>query len=148
MRLKVRRMVNILMKLYVIVPAVLLIVTIALVANGYNKTKKYNECTGTIVRFYENTSELRVGSYESKSISPVISYSVSGKTYEFTGNYYSTSMKVGQEVKVLYNKEDNSKASIKTGIYFAPVITGGLALLFILPLIIYAVLKSKGIISF
>jgi len=57
-------------------------------------------------------------------------------------------MKVGQEVKVLYNKEDNSKATIKTGIYFAPIITGGLTLLFILPIIIYLVLKSKGIISF
>ena len=141
-------MIEILMKLYVFVPIILFVVTLIFIVNGNNKMNKYNECTGTIVRFYENTSELRVGSYETKAVSPVVSYSVNGRTYEFTGNYYSTSMKVGQEVKVLYNKEDNSKATIKTGIYFAPIITGGLTLLFILPIIIYLVLKSKGIISF
>lgn len=141
-------MIEILMKLYVFVPIILFVVTLILIVNGNNKMNKYNECTGTIVRFYENTSELRVGSYETKAVSPVVSYSVNGRTYEFTGNYYSTSMKVGQEVKVLYNKEDNSKATIKTGIYFAPIITGGLTLLFILPIIIYLVLKSEGIISF
>lgn len=141
-------MIEILMKLYVFVPIILFVVTLILIVNGNNKMNKYNECTGTIVRFYENTSELRVGSYETKAVSPVVSYSVNGRTYEFTGNYYSTSMKVGQEVKVLYNKEDNSKATIKTGIYFAPIITGGLTLLFILPIIIYLVLKSKGLISF
>lgn len=141
-------MIEILMKLYVFVPIILFVVTLILIVNGNNKMNKYNECTGTIVRFYENTSELRVGSYETKAVSPVVSYSVNGRTYEFTGNYYSTSMKVGQEVKVLYNKEDNSKATIKTGIYFAPIITGGLTLLFILTIIIYLVLKSKGIISF
>lgn len=141
-------MIEILMKLYVFVPIILFVVTLILIVNGNNKMNKYNECIGTIVRFYENTSELRVGSYETKAVSPVVSYSVNGRTYEFTGNYYSTSMKVGQEVKVLYNKEDNSKATIKTGIYFAPIITGGLTLLFILPIIIYLVLKSKGIISF
>lgn len=141
-------MIEILMKLYVLVPIILLVVTLVLIVNGNNKMNKYNECTGIIVRFYENTSELRTDSYETKAVSPVVSYSVNGRTYEFTGNYYSTSMKVGQEVKVLYNKEDNSKATIKTGIYFAPIITGGLTLLFVLPIIIYLVLKSKGIISF
>lgn len=141
-------MIEILIKCYTIVPIVLFIVTLILIVNGNNKMNKYNECSGTIVRFYENTSELRVGSYETKAVSPVVSYSVNGKTYEFTGNYYSTSMKVGQEVKILYNKEDHSKATIKTGIYFAPIIMGGLTLLFILPIIIYAVLKSKGFINF
>lgn len=141
-------MIEILIKCYTIVPIVLFIVTLILIVNGNNKMNKYNECSGTIVRFYENTSELRVGSYETKAVSPVVSYSVNGKTYEFTGNYYSTSMKVGQEVKILYNKEDHSKATIKTSIYFAPIIMGGLTLLFILPIIIYAVLKSKGFINF
>lgn len=141
-------MIEILIKCYTIVPIVLFIVTLILIVNGNNKMNKYNECSGTIVRFYENTSELRVGSYETKAVSPVVSYSVNGKTYEFTGNYYSTSMKVGQEVKILYNKADHSKATIKTGIYFAPIIMGGLTLLFILPIIIYAVLKSKGFINF
>lgn len=140
------KMIEILIKCYIVVPAVLLVVTLVLIVNGNNKVNKYNECSGTIVRFYENTSELRVGAYEAKAVSPVVSYSVNGNTYEFIANYYSTSMKVGQEVKVLYSKEDNTKATIKTGIYFAPIITGGLTLLFVLPIVMYAVLKSKGII--
>lgn len=140
-------MMDLLMKLYMIIPAILLIVTITLIVNGNNKLKNYNECTGTIVRFYENTSELRVDAYESKAVSPVISYMVNGKNYEFIGNYYSTSMRVGQKVNVLYDKSDCTKATIKTGIYFPPIITGGLTLLFILPFIIFVILKSKGILN-
>ena len=100
-------MIEIFVKLYIFVPIILFVVTLLLIANGNNKIKKYNECTGTIVRFYENTSELRVDSYETKAVSPVVSYSVNGRNYEFIGNYYSTSMKVGQDVKVIYNKKDN-----------------------------------------
>lgn len=141
-------MIYLLMKLYFIVPLVLLVVTVILINNANSKMKNYNECRGTIVRFYENTSQLRVSSYENKAISPVISYTVNGKTYEFIGNYYSTSMKVGQQVNVLYSKSDCSKATIKTGVFFAPIITGGLTVLFILPIVIYVILKSKGIINF
>lgn len=141
-------MVEMLVKYYIVVPAILFAVTVVLILNYYNKINRYNECTGIIVRFYENTSELMLGAYETKAVSPVVSYSINGRTYEFTGNYYSTSMKVGQEIKILYSREDNSKATIKTGVYFAPIITGGLTFLFILPIIIYGVLRSKGIINF
>lgn len=141
-------MLEILMKLYFVIPLILLIVTVGLIINGTNKMKQYNECAGVITGFYENTAETRVGSYEAKAISPVVSYTVDGQKREFIGNYYSTNMKVGNKVTVLYDKNDSSKATIKTGLYLAPIITGGLTVLFILPIIIYLVLKSKGIINF
>lgn len=143
-----KRMIDLLLKLYIIVPVILLVVTIILIVNANNKMAKYDVCQGTIIKFYENTSELRVGSYETKAVSPVVSYTVNGKSYEFIGNYYSTTMKVGQQVDVMYSKTDVSKATIKTGLYFGPAITGGLTILFILPIIIYIVLKSKGLINF
>lgn len=145
---KVKNMISMLLKLYTIVPIILLAVTIFLFFNCKNKINRYNECVGTITGFYENTTENRVGSYENKAISPVISYSVNGHSYEFIGNYYSTTMKVGNEITVMYEKDDASKATIKTGLYIAPIITGSLTLLFILPISIYVILKNKGIINF
>lgn len=145
---KVNNMLEILMKLYFIVPLILLTVTIGLVVSRTNKMKRFNECVGVITGFYENTLETRVGSYETKAISPVVSYSVNGEKHEFIGNYYSTNMKVGNRVNVLYDKNDCSKATIKNGLHLAPIITGGLTVLFIFPIIIYCVLKSKGIINF
>lgn len=111
-----------------LIAIILFVLTILLVENGVNKKKMYDECIGTIVRFQENTSELRLGAGETKSVSPVVSYGVNGQAYEFIGNYYSTFMKIGQTIKVFYNKKDNSKATIKTGIYFAPIVTGCLTL--------------------
>lgn len=143
-----RRMIDLLIKLYILVPAILLVITIGLIVNLNIKIAKYKVCQGTIIGFYENTSELRVGSYEKKAVSPIVSYTVNGHTYEFVGNYYSTSMNIGQQVNVMYSKADASKATIKSGLYFAPAITGGLTILFILPIIIYIVLKSKGLINF
>lgn len=148
MNCKVKNMISVLIKLYPIVPIILLVVTILLVFNCKNKINRYNECVGTITGFYENTAETRLGSYENKAISPIVSYTVNGKSYEFIGKYYSTTMKVGNEVNVMYDKDDVSKATIKTGLYFAPIITGALTLLFTLPIIIYIILTSKGIINF
>lgn len=140
-------MLKILMNLYFIVPLILLITTVLLIINGINKTKQYEQCAGTIVGLYENISGPFVNAGE-KRVSPIVSYSVNGQSYEFVGNYYSTNMVVGQEVEVLYKKDDYTKAFIKTGIFFAPIVTGGLTILFIIPIIIFAVLKSKNIINF
>lgn len=133
--------------LLVVVSMILLAVTVILVMNSYKKLKNYNECTGVIVKFYEATSPASAD-FGEKAISPVVSYTVSGKNYEFIGNYCSTSMKVGQEIKILYNKDNPAKATMKAGLYFAPIVTGALALLAIIALVIFVILKSKGIISF
>lgn len=145
---RVKNIMSVLIKLYPIIPIVLLIVTVCLIVNSKNKLERYHECVGTIVGFYENTAETRLNSYESKAISPVVSYSVDGVSYEFIGKYYSTTMQEGNKVSVMYNKNDPSKAAIKTGLFLAPLITGALTLLFVLPIVIYIVLKSKGLVNF
>ena len=113
-----------------LVAVILVVVTVVLSVKGSAKLKNNLECTGTIVRFYENTSQMFRGDYEHKGISPVISYTVNGQTYEFIGHYYDTTMKVGKQVKVLYDRNDCTKATIKTGVYLAPIITGSLTVLF------------------
>lgn len=141
-------MISVLVRLYPIVPVILLTVTVFLLRNCKNKAAHYNECPGIITGFHENTAETRLGSYETKAISPVVSYTVAGRSYEFIGKYCSTAMKVGDEVPVMYHKDDASKAAIKTGVYFGPIVTGALALLSLLPIVICSILKSKGLISF
>ena len=134
--------------LFVTVPLILWGVTVLLIINGVNKKKKWNECIGIIADFYENTSVMRLNSYETTAISPVVSYEVDGQKYDFIGNFYSTNMKVGQKLNVLYDKNNFSKATIKKGLYIAPMITGGLAILFTIPIIVFIILKSKNLINF
>lgn len=90
------------MKLYVLIPLCLLVVTVILAVRGAKKLRNYEECTGTIVRFHE-TAASHINNYHGRIIlSPIIAYSVNGKKYEFMGRYYSTLMKVGKERTVLY----------------------------------------------
>ena len=132
--------------LFALVAAVLLIVTIILVSNGSKRIKNTNECTGVITGFYTDTSNMFLDDYERRRISPIISYTVEGKSYEFVGNYYDTTMKEGQNVKVLYDKEDCTKASIKTGVYLAPIITGALTVLFGILASAFIIVKNLGLI--
>lgn len=134
-------MLNLILILLIVVSAILLTVTVILIMNSSQKLKSYRECIGTIIKFYENSSPMRVGSEAHKAISPVVSYTVNGKTYEFIGNYCSTWMKVGDKINILYNNEDHSKATIKKGLYVAPMIIGALTLLFALALVIFVVLQ-------
>lgn len=143
---KVRKMLQLFVKLFVIVPIILFIITMVLFFNSRHKLSNYHQCTGTIVRFYETTNHATVGKDGHKAISPVVSYTVNGKSYEFIGNYCSTWMKVGQDIEVMYHTEDPSKATIKQGLYFAPMVLGALTLLFTIPIIVYLILKSKGLI--
>ena len=53
-------------------------------------------------------------------------------------------MRIGQKIQILYDLEDHSKATIKAGLYLAPIITGGIALLFLLLGIVMLVLASGG----
>ena len=140
-------MIEILMKLYIVVPLILLIVTVVLIFNIVKKANRCEECMGEIVAFRKSTA-YGVDSYGKKAISPIVEYQVKGQKYQFVGNYYSTNMTVGKKVNVMYDKNDFAKATIKTGIYVAPIITGGLAIFFILPIIIFAVLKANNMINF
>ena len=88
--------------------------------------------------FQHSTSEIMLDDYETKAISPVVRYSVGGRQYEFVGNYYATTMKIGDRVEVLYNRQDASKARLKKGCYLAPGITGAIAAVFILLFVVYS----------
>lgn len=123
-------------------------VTVFLVVKGSDKLKSSYECEGIIIGFHKDDTSIRFNSDNNVSIAPIISYSVNDQTYEFIANYYSTTMKQGDIVKVLYDKQDFTKASIKGGTYFGPLITGILALCFFVFVGIILIIKSKGLIVF
>lgn len=124
---------------------ILMVVTTILIIHGQKRNSTFHECSGTIVNFYKNSVEGRLGSYESVAISPVVEYEVNGARYELIGKYYSTNMKIGDTIKILFDEDNPSVASIKTELYFAPIITGSLALVLLVISGIFLIIKSKGI---
>lgn len=131
---------------FAIVAVVLILATFITASTSRKKLKTYSECRGVITAFNTDLPGGILEDGNTTTISPVIKYQVNGNTYEFFGKYYSTSMKVGDEVTVLYDKNDCSNAVVKKGLYVAPIITGGLGCVFTVALVICLVLKSKGII--
>lgn len=129
-----------------IVTVIMLVITVILGINGAKKLQHRAECTGTIVGFYKDTTAMMRNDYETYRISPIISYTVNGKTYEIKGNYYDTTMKEGKQVTLLYELDDPAKATIKTGVWLGPVITGAIALLFAILSIAFTVVKNMGLI--
>lgn len=117
--------------LYLIAPAILLIVTLILVQKAFKKVDNSIQIEGTIIRFDGRGR-------------PIVSYNIDGADYVFVGNYRTSLMRIGQKIQILYDLEDHSKATIKAGLYLAPIITGGIALLFLLPGIVMLVLASRG----
>ena len=130
-------MMGMILAILICVSIILLVVTVLLITKGRKKINLCTECIGTIVGFH--ITEVATMQHELGTKSPVVSYVVNGQVYEFVGNFYSTNMKVGQEVKVLYNKVEVHKASIKTSTYFAPIITGILTACFVLADVILAI---------
>lgn len=137
----------VLLRLNICIPVILWGVTIFLIMRGRNKIKNCNECMGTIVDFHI-TKPLFSKPGQLLAISPIVLYVVNGQRYQFYGNYYASTMKVGQEIKVLYNKYNFSKATIKTGLYFAPLVTSVLAFVFTSISIIIEVLIYNNVINF
>ena len=80
--------------------------------------------------------------YETTSISPVVRYTAGGQVYEFVGSYYATTMKIGDKVEVLYNRQDMSKARLNRGRYLAPIVTGAIACVFIVLYVAYLFTKK------
>ena len=122
---------------------VLLLALTAVLAMRYAAKKKNRvECEGTIVGFYENTSEIALGDGEHVAVSPVVEYRVNGVRHEFTGNYYNTGMQIGDKVKVLYRSEDPSSATMKGAALLAPLITGAVSLTFIIIGVVYLMIAG------
>ena len=130
-------MFNLFVKLYPIIPCILITVTLLLSYNAYEKIKNYISTDGEIIDFYKSTSEMAISNEATYSVSPVIMYTVNGREYKFKGNFYSASMKKGDKTEIMYNKENPEKAVIKKGLYFAPLITGILGVCSIFPVFIF-----------
>ena len=136
-------MLDIMLILFGIVIAILFLVTVFLVVNATRKLKNYDRCMGVIERFWERKAP---ASEPGRTlISPIVSYTVNGKNYEFVGDYGSVQMKIGQEIELLCDREDPSKVTIKKGLYVAPLITGVIALGFSVAFVIIAVVKNSGL---
>ncbi len=56
-------------------------------------------------------------------------------------------MQVGQEIAILYTKENYGDVVIKEGLYFVPIITGSLTLVFGIVIIVFVILKKTGILA-
>lgn len=109
---------------FFIVPITFLIVTIILIIKLVRRNKKYVESVGIITDFHKNTSEIRLNDYETEAISPIITYEVNGTKFEFIGNYYSTNMKVGDKIKIMYKTSNPKEVTTKKSLNFAIVILG------------------------
>lgn len=99
--------------LFLLATAILFIRVLALLAQG-------NHAEGTVIRLVEDQ--------EDHMFAPVVEFTTSnGKTAEFTHPIYENPpYKIGQRVKVLYNRNNPGVAKIRTfsSMYLLPLILG------------------------
>ena len=129
-------MLEIFQNCFFIIPIIFLIITIILVIKLVKRNKEYVEGIGIITDFHKNTNEMRLNGYETEAVSPVITYEVNGTKYDFIGNYYSTTMKVGDKIKIMYNQNNPKEATTKKGLNLAVVILGAFTIISFIVLII------------
>ncbi len=141
----IKKILAVTMKLFRVVSIILLIITLFLVVHDVIKYHDANECQGTIVDFYGKSVENISDNDDGESISPVVLYEVNGKKYKLIAHYYSSNMEIGQQVDVLYDEDNHAKATLKAGLYFTPLLTGGMSLFFGLLAALYSFMKRKGI---
>lgn len=121
---------------FFIVPIIFLIITIILIIKLIKRNKEYVEGVGTITDFHKNTNEMRLNDYETEAISPVITYEVNETKFDFIGNYYSTTMKIGDKIKIMYNQNNPKEATTKKGLNLAVVILGAFTIISFIVLIV------------
>lgn len=121
---------------FFIVPIIFLIITIILIIKLIKRNKEYVEGIGTITDFHKNTNEMRLNDYETEAISPVITYEVNETKFDFIGNYYSTTMKIGDKIKIMYNQNNPKEATTKKGLNLAVVILGAFTIISFIVLIV------------
>ncbi len=139
-------MLKVFLDLFFIFPLIFFVVTIFLLRNSMKKLRSYQECTGTIIRFCKNTTPRSAGlQHHHYGLSPVIAYKAQGKTYELVGNYYSSWMKVGQEIRIMYHGEDPAQATVKKGLYTAPLVLACLTVGFTGVWVLLIVLRQYGL---
>lgn len=121
---------------FFIVPIIFLIITIILIIKLIKRNKEYVEGVGTITDFHKNTNEMRLNDYETEAISPVITYEVNETKFDFIGNYYSTTMKIGDKIKIMYNQNNPKEATTKKRLNLAVVILGAFTIISFIVLIV------------
>lgn len=128
----------------ILLAVALLLLAVTFVLLSRVKKAERDSCLGEgyIVGFRHGSSEIMLDDYETTSISPVVRYTAGGQVYEFVGNYYATTMKIGDKVEVLYNRQDMSKARLNRGRYLAPIVTGAIACVFIVLYVAYLFTKK------
>lgn len=121
---------------FFIIPIIFLIITVILIIKLIKRNKKYVDGVGTITDFHKNANEMRLNDYENEAISPIITYEVNGTKFDFIGNYYSTTMKVGDKIKIMYNPNNPKEATTKKGLSLAVVILGAFTIVSFIVLIV------------
>ena len=119
---------DVLIKCSIIVPIILYIITAWLIVNSRRKLKNSQAHIGTIVRLEPRSTSAGADTGHHHTVyCPIISYTVDGQTYEFVADYFSSSMKVGKDVRIRYSTEDPSKATVEARLYVVPVVVGSFA---------------------
>lgn len=129
---------NSIILIFIIVNIILFVVSITLFIKGLYKNKNYNTLTGEIISLKKRQD---MSDVEIDIISPVIKYLVNDKEYIFEGKYCSPKSKVGDKIEIFYDKNNPEIVSVKKGLFIAPIITGGIAIVFLVGLIIYFIIK-------
>ena len=129
-------MLEIFQNCFFIIPIIFLIITIILIIKLIKRNKEYVEGVGTITDFHKNTNEMRLNDYETEAISPVITYEVNETKFDFIGNYYSTTMKIGDKIKIMYNQNNPKEATTKKRLNLAVVILGAFTIISFIVLIV------------
>lgn len=105
-------------------------VTLMLLIRAKRTRSRCFPCMGTIIRFEEDWNTHVPGEHHRRRLTPIVAYMVDGRVYETKSNYYATGMRVGQQLKLLCDREDPSKATTSGGVRLAALVTGGLAVFF------------------
>lgn len=140
---KYSKVICVVFRTFFVVSLILAVVTVCLLVNGVNKKNNFVPGQGKIIGFDEKVSDGFSESESSVSMSPIIEYTVDGQNFEFVGGYYSSSMKVGDSIDIMYNKNDLSKAIVAKGLFFGSIITGALSLFFWGLYLFYRVTKKE-----
>lgn len=118
---------DVLIKCSIIVPIILYLITAWLIVNSRRKLKSSQVHIGTIMRLEPRSTSVGADIGHRTVYCPIISYTVDGQTYEFVADYFSSSMKVGKDVRIRYSTEDPSKATVEARLYVVPVVVGSFA---------------------
>ena len=118
--------------LFLIIPIIMIFMSVVLFYTSYIKTKNYNECDARITDFHIEEDMTYVNKNNRFKIIPTIEYNVNGILYVNESRYYSSGMKKGDSIRILYDKENPNTFIVKDSIYLASFIVGGIGLILLL----------------